>query len=227
MVDANTQLNTADYNSIRLSPPIITVMIDMFLAGGSNKKSENEEKYYYLFNGQQTVSIIFLLVAFASVPLMLLVKPLVLKRRMAAHHGNHVDVQQEYVQYEASKDGKSLIKNETYEEIQATIKREGSSGEHHSFADIFIHQLIETIEFVLGTVSNTASYLRLWALSLAHSQLAGVFLEQVLKIAFEMHGTVGSSIGVSYSKYNSNLVLYSVLPFLLLHIWSAHVHGHP
>ena len=55
--------------------------------------------------------------------------------------------------------------------------------EEPKFSDFMVASIIETIEFVLGTVSNTASYLRLWALSLAHSQLSVVFFNKSLGLA--------------------------------------------
>jgi len=125
----------------------------------------------FLFHGQFTIQPILLLVAFASIPWLLCPMLCVEKcraRRALRHHVDHDPGMQELVARGGSRP-------RDIDAADAEPNHGAAVAGHHEFSEVVIHQIIHTIEYVLGCASNTASYLRLWALSLAHAQLAEVF----------------------------------------------------
>jgi V-type H+-transporting ATPase subunit a len=76
--------------------------------------------------------------------------------------------------------------------------KDHAAHDEHDISEIAVHQIIETIEFVLGSISNTASYLRLWALSLAHGQLSKVFLSKTIGGGIQSSNTIIIVIGMYF-----------------------------
>ncbi|KAK6026232.1 V-type ATPase subunit family protein [Ostertagia ostertagi] len=108
--------------------------------------------------------------------------------------------------------------NHKVEEAEAA----GGHGHDEAFGDVMVHQAIHTIEYVLGCVSHTASYLRLWALSLAHAQLSEVLWHMVLSNAFGLSGIAGY-IAIYVIFFFFGVLTFSIL--VLMEGLSAFLHA--
>ncbi|GER55168.1 v-type proton ATPase 116 kDa subunit a isoform [Striga asiatica] len=169
------------------------VMIYMFLSPfedlGENK----------LFWGQGVLQVILLLLAVIAVPWMLFPKPFILKRQHTETYG-------------------LLGTSDMYNDEEPDSARQ-PRHEEFNFSEVFVHQMIHSIEFVLGAVSNTASYLRLWALSLAHSELSTVFYEKVLLLAWGYDNLIIRLVGLGVFAFATAFIL------LMMETLSAFLHA--
>ncbi|KAA8549508.1 hypothetical protein F0562_001192 [Nyssa sinensis] len=173
------------------------VMIYMFLSPFEDL-GENQ-----LFWGQSVLQVILLLSAIVAVPWMLFPKPFILKKL----HSERFQ-------------GRSYGILGTSE--MDLDEEPNSARQHHeefNFSEIFVHQMIHSIEFVLGAVSNTASYLRLWALSLAHSELSTVFYEKVLLLAWGYDNIIIRLVGLAVFAFATAFIL------LMMETLSAFLHA--
>ncbi|KAK4773664.1 hypothetical protein SAY87_028683 [Trapa incisa] len=175
------------------------VMIYMFLSPTDNL-GENE-----LFWGQRPLQIILLLLALVAVPWMLFPKPFILKKL-------HTE------RFQGRTYG-MLGTSEIDLEVEPDSARARQHHEDFNFSEVFVHQMIHSIEFVLGAVSNTASYLRLWALSLAHSELSTVFYEKVLLLAWSYDNFIIRLVGLAVFSFATAFIL------LMMETLSAFLHA--
>lgn len=153
------------------APSLLNMLINMFLAPG---KIDEE-----LYPGQATVQVFLLAAALICVPCLLLIKPLWFRHQES----------KKYIALPANEESEEADENNLLSNVDIADDEE---HEEETFGDVMIHQVIHTIEFCLNCVSHTASYLRLWALSLAHAQLSSVLWSMTLGSSFSFTGFGGS-----------------------------------
>ncbi|XP_032300589.1 V-type proton ATPase 116 kDa subunit a isoform X3 [Coturnix japonica] len=170
----------------QVAPSILIHFIDMFLF---TSNADNLP----LYQGQVPVQMVLVVLALVSVPVLLLGTPLYLYNQRHRRRANLIlpvaTVEQEPL-LEGQEAGNSV--NATKEDVESG--GHSPDAEHMDFSEVFMHQAIHTIEYCLGCISNTASYLRLWALSLAHAQLSEVLWTMVMHNGFVGLSYVGGVI---------------------------------
>ncbi|KAK2196427.1 bifunctional ATPase [Babesia duncani] len=195
-------------------PSIISTIIDMCML-----KELGPDQIMY--KGQQQVQLVLMILIVACVPLMLFPKPLLLylkQRRKPTLDGAHLTSEHEMVycadvEAPGSNGFKRVSSNELHDHFAVVVEKdEGEHHEEHGIADLFIHQLIETVEFSLGCISNTASYLRLWALSLSHQQLSLVFFKQCIFSVLDMEIGVAAMVFILF--FTS--IIFAIITFFVM-----------
>uniref|UniRef100_A0A3P8VP57 V-type proton ATPase subunit a n=1 Tax=Cynoglossus semilaevis TaxID=244447 RepID=A0A3P8VP57_CYNSE len=154
----------------RIAPSVLIHFIDMFLF------AENLDNPP-LYRGQMVVQKVLVVLALCSVPVLLLGKPL-----------------HEYLTFKRRRPFRRVLVTSEETSINTHQGEVEGAAEEFDTADVFMHQAIHTIEYCLGCISNTASYLRLWALSLAHAQLSEVLWTMVMRIGLKWQGYTGSAV---------------------------------
>ena len=180
---------SVDWSKTDASPPsLLNMLIFMFLSPGTVTEK--------LYSHQGGVQVFLLLLAVIQVPTMLLLKPLWLRwehnrARALGYRGLGENSRVSALEDDGDADrgyGGARDSLASDGEGVAMIAQDINEGEEHEefdFGEIMIHQVIHTIEFCLNCISHTASYLRLWALSLAHQQLSIVLWDMTIGGAFE------------------------------------------